>query len=95
MILAAGLGTRLRPYTDHYAKPALPFLNTPLLYYAVALLEKAGATQFVINAHYKPEQILELSKNIPGVRTRTFVSVEEEKPLGSGGGVWQRCWMTV
>ncbi len=89
MILAAGLGTRLRPYTNHYAKPALPFLNTPLLYYAVALLEKAGATQFVINAHYKPEQIIELSKNIPGVRTRTIVSVEDEKPLGSGGGVWQ------
>lgn len=89
MILAAGLGTRLRPYTNIYAKPALPFLNVPLLYYSVAFLEKAGATQFVVNAHHKPEQIIELCKNIPGIRTRTIVSVEEEKPLGSGGGVWQ------
>lgn len=89
MILAAGLGTRLRPYTNFYAKPAIPFLNVPLLYYAVAFLEKAGATQFIVNAHHKPEQIIELSKNIPGVRTKTFVSVEEGKPLGSGGGIWQ------
>ena len=41
MILAAGLGTRLRPVTDRFAKPVVPFLNIPLLYYSIALLEAA------------------------------------------------------
>jgi mannose-1-phosphate guanylyltransferase len=89
MILAAGLGTRLRPVTERYAKPAVPFLNVPLLYYSIALLESAGVDELVINSHYKPEQIRALAERIPGFRGRTVVTHEAGKdPLGSGGGIW-------
>ena len=88
MILAAGLGTRLRPATNHFAKPALPFLNIPLLYYAFALLDEAGATQYVVNAHYKPEQISNLLQTVKGLTTAPVISHEQPLPLGSGGGVW-------
>lgn len=89
MILAAGLGTRLRPVTDHLAKPAVPFLNVPLLYYSMALLAEGGADQFVVNAHYKPEQIEHLVSCVPGDTKSIAVSHEAGAPLGSGGGVWK------
>lgn len=94
MLLAAGLGTRLRPVTDVYAKPAVPFLNIPLLYYAIAVMEAAGAKELVANTHYKPEQIENLVRNMPGFKGTVHLSPELEKPLGSGGGVWAaRKWL--
>jgi mannose-1-phosphate guanylyltransferase len=87
MILAAGMGMRLRPVTSVYAKPAVPFLNVPLLYYSVALLARAGVDKLVVNAHYKPEQIEQLISAIPGYSGTAIVSLELDKPLGSGGGI--------
>ncbi len=87
MVLAAGLGTRLRPYTDQLAKPAIPFLNIPLFYYSVGLLQSAknfSIDQFVLNAHHKPEQIRMLAQSVGAE-----VSLEKDAPLGSGGGIWQ------
>jgi mannose-1-phosphate guanylyltransferase len=72
-----------------YAKPALPFLNVPLLYYSTTLLRAAGATELVINAHYKPEQIVALAQGIRGFSSPAQISYEIEAPLGSGGGVWK------
>lgn len=93
MILAAGLGTRLRPVTSRYAKPAVPFLNIPLLFYSVALLEKAGPTSITVNSHYKSEQIdglvASLQEHLPRLRGHLHVSREPEAPLGSGGGIRQ------
>jgi mannose-1-phosphate guanylyltransferase len=88
MVLAAGLGTRLRPYTERIAKPALPFLNIPLLYYPVLLLESAGTDTLVFNGHHHPQQIQKLAENIPGFGGKTRFTIEKEKPLGSGGGIW-------
>ncbi|MCM2280239.1 MAG: NDP-sugar synthase [Bdellovibrionaceae bacterium] len=88
MLLAAGLGTRLRPVTDRYAKPAVPFMNIPLLYYPFTLLEPAGLSCLVVNTHYKPEQIERLVHSIPGYRGQVQITHEDGQPLGSGGGVW-------
>ena len=55
MILTAGLGTRLRPITDRYAKPAVPFLNVPLLCYPLELMRELGAKRLVLNTHHLPE----------------------------------------
>lgn len=89
MILAAGLGTRLAPYTDVLAKPAIPFLNIPLFYYSIALL-KASRTfsidECIINSHHKPGQIRVLAEALKGIKTT--VTFEEGAPLGSGGGIW-------
>ena len=94
MMLTAGLGTRLRPVTDVFAKPAIPFLNIPLLYYPLVTMEMAGAKEFVFNTHYRPEQITALVENIPMFSGSVHISPEIEKPLGSGGGVWRaRQWL--
>jgi mannose-1-phosphate guanylyltransferase len=89
MLLTAGLGTRLRPVTDHYAKPAVPFLNIPLLDYPIALLEEAKIQSLVLNTHYKPEQIANISSEIPAAHFTVHLSPEPGAPLGSGGGIWK------
>ena len=94
MILAAGLGTRLRPYTEVLAKPAIPFLNIPLFYYSIALLQSAQKfklTEIVVNSHHKPEQVCALAKALSVASQDSLkveVSFEKAAPLGSGGGVW-------
>ena len=93
MLLAAGLGTRLRPYTDTVPKPRLPILNVPLLHWSADLLRQAGATSLTINACYKHDQIHALAERLPGF-SGTQISKEEPEPLGSGGGIRQaRKWL--
>jgi mannose-1-phosphate guanylyltransferase len=89
MLLTAGLGTRLRPVTNHYAKPAVPFLNIPLMYYPLNLIEQLGISELVLNTHYKPEQIENLANKIPGAKYKISLSPEPGQPLGSGGGIWK------
>lgn len=92
-MLTAGLGTRLRPLTERFAKPAVPFLGVPLLRYPLFLMRAAGVDELVLNAHWKPEQISSLASSLEGLR----VHVSHEggaAPLGSGGGIWQaRGWL--
>jgi mannose-1-phosphate guanylyltransferase len=59
VILAAGLGTRLRPLTDSCPKPMLPINGKPLLEHTILLLKDQGITNFVLNLHHFPEQITE------------------------------------
>ena len=89
MMLTAGLGTRLRPVTERFAKPAVPFLNVPLFYFPIALMEELGVTSLVLNTHHKPEQIEMLAQRIPGAHYPIAFSNEAAAPLGSGGGIWQ------
>lgn len=57
MILAAGLGKRLQPLTLFRAKAVIPFLNRPLIDYAIELLQRARVAHIVINLHHLPETI--------------------------------------
>ncbi|MBI3943752.1 MAG: nucleotidyltransferase family protein [Chloroflexi bacterium] len=57
IILAAGLGTRLRPLTDTVPKPMLPLAGRPLLQHLIEHLARYGISQIAINLHYLPEQI--------------------------------------
>ena len=52
LVLAAGLGTRLRPLTDSWPKPAVPLLGQPLLRYTLAVLARAGVTEVGLNTHH-------------------------------------------
>jgi NDP-sugar pyrophosphorylase family protein len=54
MIVAAGLGTRLRPLSELRPKPALPVRGLPLVAYQLALLARHGATEVMINTHHLP-----------------------------------------
>lgn len=57
VILAAGMGTRLRPLTLCRAKPAIPFLNRPLIQYSRELLQKAGIREIIVNTHHLPDSV--------------------------------------
>src|SRR5690606_38540394 len=57
MILAAGLGTRMRPLTDDTPKPLIKLAGRPLLDRVAALAHSEGATRFVINAHHHAGQM--------------------------------------
>lgn len=57
VILAAGLGRRMRPLTDKTAKPALPVLNEPLIVRTLRELKRAGVSEVMINLHHRPETI--------------------------------------
>ncbi|HEY7257370.1 MAG TPA: NDP-sugar synthase [Solirubrobacterales bacterium] len=86
MVLAAGLGTRLRPITNGMPKPMVPVLNRPVMEHIVRLLAGNGLTEAIANLHWFPETIeghfgdgsdfgIELSYS------------REEKLLGTSGGV--------
>ena len=59
MVLAAGLGTRLRPITFDMPKPMVPVLNRPVMEHILRLLAKHGFTETIANLHWFPELIEE------------------------------------
>jgi N-acetyl-alpha-D-muramate 1-phosphate uridylyltransferase len=84
MVLAAGLGTRLRPITDRMPKPLVPVGGRTLLDRALDRLEEVEVERAVVNAHYKAEMIAEHLKGRR--RPRIELSLEDEL-LETGGGV--------
>lgn len=84
-VLAAGLGTRLRPLTEHRPKPLVPVCGVPLLAWSLALCRRAGLRRVVVNAHWLAEQI----ERWAGDREGCHVEVVVESPdlLGTGGGL--------
>jgi mannose-1-phosphate guanylyltransferase len=82
-ILAAGLGTRLRPLTNRYPKPMLPICGRPLFEYGMDLLESAGLQGVGINAYHRAEAFETGFESRPWPIT---VSKEQEL-LGTGGGL--------
>jgi MurNAc alpha-1-phosphate uridylyltransferase len=84
MVLAAGLGLRMRPITDHIPKPLVRVADRTLLDRSLDHLEAAGVARAVVNAHYRAEQIVEHLKE--RTRPRIEVSIEDEL-LETGGGV--------
>ena len=57
MVLAAGLGTRMRPLTSLLPKPALPVINRPLISHCLEHLAGQGVTSVVINTHHRGEAL--------------------------------------
>jgi mannose-1-phosphate guanylyltransferase len=86
MIMAAGLGTRLRPLTHLMPKPMAPVLNIPVMEHIVALLERHGFDEIVTNLSYMPEAIRERLGDGSRLGVRLSYS-EEAEPLGTAGGV--------
>jgi len=86
-ILAAGLGTRLRPLTEIIPKTLLPVLNRPLLGLLLAQLEDAGFLQAAVNTHHLGEQVQRFLAGRPW-SLNLSISPEPEL-LGTGGGLRQ------
>jgi len=85
LVLAAGLGTRLRPLTLVFPKPLMPIWNTSLLEHTLRLLESWGVEEIVVNTHWMAEPI-EAFLKIRNGRAHTRISYEPEI-LGTGGAL--------
>lgn len=89
LLLTAGLGTRLRPFTEKVPKPCLPFLNLPLMNYSFYLARHGGFEDFVLNLHHLPEQVKATSQKLtPHCQTLSY-SDETTQILGSGGALFK------
>ena len=85
MVLAAGLGLRMRPLTDHMPKPLVPVAGRALLDHVLDKLGDAGVAEAVVNVHYLPDQIIDHVAT--RTRPRVIISDERDQVLGTGGGV--------
>ena len=87
MILAAGLGTRLRPYTDTMPKALVPMAGRPLLHHVILRLKADGSERIVVNIHHFGQQIIDdLAANHNfGLDIR--ISDERDLLLDTGGGI--------
>lgn len=91
LILAAGLGTRLKPMTDFMPKALVPVGGRPLLQILIEKLKKVGVTDIVVNVHHFSGQIIdflfnsEYSKTLRDIHVR--VSDESRELLDTGGGI--------
>jgi NDP-sugar pyrophosphorylase family protein len=86
MILAAGLGTRLRPLTDLRAKPALPVQGRPVIACLLELLHHHGIREVLINLHHRPASIEAAVEGFAPEGMSIRYS-REPAPLGTGGGI--------
>lgn len=82
-LLAAGLGTRLRPITDHLPKCLVPVNGRPLLAYWMDLLEQHGVTDVLVNLHHLPDEVRRFGAEYAGPVGIHLVM--EETLLGSAG----------
>jgi NDP-sugar pyrophosphorylase family protein len=87
MILAAGLGTRLKPLTDSIPKALLPLGGKTLLQWQIEKLKSVGITDIVLNVHHFPEQIIEYLQQNNNFGCNIQISDETEQLLETGGGL--------
>jgi len=85
MVLAAGLGVRMRPLTDRVPKPLIRVAGRALLDHVLDKLADAGVDEAVVNVHYLPDQIID--HVAARKRPRVIISDERDQVLGTGGGV--------
>lgn len=85
-ILAAGLGTRLRPITYTLPKPLVPLCNRPLIAWAVDMFLAAGVHELIVNLHHLPDPLQHFLRNEYAGRADFHFSIEE-KILGTGGAI--------
>ena len=87
MIFAAGLGTRLKPWTDHHPK-ALAIVNgKPLLQRNIEYLKSFGINNIVINVHHFADQVFDFLQKHNNFGCAIQVSHEKEEALETGGGL--------
>ncbi len=87
MILAAGLGTRLKPFTDKHPK-ALALVNgKSLLQRNIEYLASFGITDVVVNVHHFRDQIIDFIKSNNGFGSSVTISDEKDEVLETGGGL--------
>jgi len=89
IILCAGYGKRLRPYTETYQKTMIPIHGKPLLEYIINEVKSAGFTNLIIVVGYRKEQIIDYFKN--GEKMGLRIEYIEQKKLNGTGGALLLC----
>ena len=85
MVLAAGLGTRMRPASQEKPKPLVALAGKPLIDHVLDRLAAAGIARAIVNVHHKADQI---EAHLAGRQTpRVIIANEREKLLDTGGGI--------
>jgi N-acetyl-alpha-D-muramate 1-phosphate uridylyltransferase len=87
MILAAGLGTRFKPWTDAHPKALAPVNGKTLLERNIGYLQSFGITDVIVNVHHFAEQITEAIRIHQGWGSRITISDESGEVLETGGGM--------
>lgn len=87
MIFAAGLGTRLKPFTDYHPKALAPIAGEPILGRVITKLKNAGINYFVVNVHHFSQQIIDYLEANNNFGVTIQISDETDKLLETGGGI--------
>lgn len=87
MVFAAGIGTRLRPFTDHCPKALVEVGGVPMLRRVIDKLINAGITEIVVNVHHFADQIKEYLESNRNFGIEIHISDESDKLLDTGGGI--------
>jgi len=95
LILAAGLGTRLKPVTDTIPKALLQSGGTTLLQHAIEHLKNNGIREIIINVHHFPGQIREFLNNHHNFGMEIAISDESDQLLDTGGGLAKAGWFFI
>lgn len=87
MIFAAGLGTRLKPFTDHHPKALAEVNGKTLLEHTIRYLQKFGIEDVIVNVHHFADQIEEIVEENSGFGSWVTISDERDAVLETGGGL--------
>ena len=92
MIFAAGLGTRLKPYTETMPKALVPVAGIPMLEILINQLLKNGINEILINVHHFAGQVIEFLDQNNNFGANITISNEEDLLLDTGGGLKKAAW---
>jgi MurNAc alpha-1-phosphate uridylyltransferase len=92
MIFAAGLGSRLKPWTDHHPKALAVVNGKSLLQRNIEYLQQHGITEVIINVHHFAAQIIGAIETNQGWGSQVTVSDEAAEVLETGGGLKKAAW---
>ena len=92
MILAAGLGTRLKPFTDKHPKALAVVNGKTLLQRTIEYLAGFGYKDIIVNVHHFADQIIEVIEKNNGFGSSVTISDETEAVLETGGGIKKAGW---
>ena len=92
MILAAGLGTRLRPLTDSRPKALMEVGGRTLLEITLSRLRESGVTEVIVNVHYHAQMVIDYLLANSNFGMRVEISREDDLLLDTGGGLKKAAW---
>ncbi|ANI88722.1 nucleotidyltransferase [Arachidicoccus ginsenosidimutans] len=92
MLLAAGLGTRLKPWTDKHPKALAIVNHKSLLQHNIEYLQQYGIKDVIVNVHHFADQIIEAIHQSNGWNSNITISDETNEVLETGGGLKKANW---